>query len=111
TGPALPRRRMAAMGYDLSLHPGYFFPAATGGDYQHSKYTEILKDFRNDFMVFSGLSHPGMDAAGGHGADVAFLTGATGVGSAGFKNSISRDQLVASHIGLQTRFPYVSLSS
>lgn len=110
-GPTLPKMRMVAMCYGLSLHPEYFFPTDKGANYTPSKYLEILKDFRNDFTVFSGLSHPGMDAAGGHGADVAFLSGAPGVGAAGFRNSISLDQLVASKIGLQTRFPYISLSS
>jgi hypothetical protein len=49
--------------------------------------------------------------AGGHGADVAFLTGAQGVGRAGFRNTVSLDQLVARKIGAQTRYPYISLSS
>ncbi len=107
----LPRRRMVAMCYGLSLHPEYFFPAEKGKEYKLTPYLEVLKDFRNDFTVFSGLSHPDMEAAGGHGADIAFLTGARGVGRAGFRNSISLDQLVASKIGTQTRFPYISLSS
>src|SRR4051812_37727750 len=108
---SLPKRRMVAMCYGLSLHPDYFFPTETGRNYQLSRYLEILKDLRNDFTVFSGLWHPGMDSAGGHGADVAFLSGAPGVGKAGFRNTVSLDQLVASRIGLQTRLPYVSLSS
>jgi len=108
---AAPKMRMVAMCYGLSLYPEYFFPTDKGRDYQATPYLDVLKDFRNDYTVFSGLNHPGMDAAGGHGADVAFLTGAPGVGRAGFRNSISLDQLVANRIGLQTRFPYVSLSS
>lgn len=108
---ALPKRRMVAMCYGLSLHPDYFFPKDTGRDYKLSPYLEVLKDFRNDFTVFSGLSHPGMESAGGHGADIAFLTGIPGVGRAGFRNGISLDQLVARKIGPQTRFPYISLSS
>jgi hypothetical protein len=108
---ALPRRRMVAMCYGLSLHPDYFFPTDTGRNYKLSPYLEILKDYRNDFTVFSGLSNPGMESAGGHGADIAFLTGAPGVGRAGFRNTVSLDQLVASKIGTQTRYPYISLSS
>lgn len=107
----LPRRRLVAMCYGLSLHPEYFFPASAGRDYQASRYLEILKEFRNDYTVFSGLYHPGMESSGGHDADYGFLSGAPGVGRAGFRNTISIDQLVASKIGLQTRFPYVSLSS
>src|SRR3954454_8529363 len=107
----LPKKRMVAMCYGLSLFPDYFFPKDAGRDYQPSPYLDILKDFRNDFTVFSGLSNPGMDSAGGHGADVAFLTGAQGVGRAGFRNTVSLDQLVARRIGAETRFPYISLSS
>jgi hypothetical protein len=106
-----PKMRMVAMCYGLSLYPEYFFPEGSGRNYTPTPYLEILKDFRNDFTVFSGLNHPGMDAAGGHGADVAFLSGAPGVGRAGFRNSVSLDQLIAGHIGGQTRFPYISLSS
>jgi hypothetical protein len=111
SGPALPKRRMVALCYDLSLHPEYFFPTTTGKGYTPSKYLEVLKDFRDDFTVFSGLSNPGMESAGGHGADVAFLTGAQGVGRAGFRNTVSLDQLVARRVGGQTRYPYISLSS
>lgn len=107
----LPKMRMVCMCYGLSLYPEYFFPSDAGRSYTSTPYLDILKDFRNDFTVFSGLNHPGMDAAGGHGADVAFLSGAPGVGRAGFRNSISLDQLIAGHIGGQTRFPYISLSS
>jgi hypothetical protein len=107
----LPRRRMVAMCYGLSLHPDYFFPSEAGRDYKLTPYLEVLKDFRNDFTVFSGLSNSGMESAGGHGADIAFLTGAPGVGRAGFRNTVSLDQLVANKIGTQTRFPYISLSS
>jgi hypothetical protein len=102
---------MVAMCYGLSLHPDYFFPTDTGRDYKLTPYLEVLKDLRNDFTVFTGLSNPGMESAGGHGADIAFLTGAPGVGRAGFRNTVSLDQLVASKIGSQTRFPYISLSS
>jgi hypothetical protein len=111
SAPALPRRRLVCMCYGLSLHPQYFFPEQAGRDYQASRYLEILKDFRNDYTVFSGLYNPGMEAAGGHGADVSFLTGAPGVGTPVFKNTISIDQLIAEKIGLETRLPYLSLSS
>ena len=57
---------------------------------------------RNDFTVISGSSHPEVD--GGHSASVSWLTGAPHPGDAGFRNSISIDQLAARQIGLQTRF-------
>jgi hypothetical protein len=109
--PRMPRRRLVCVDYTLSLHTPDFFPAQSGRGYVPSPYLEILKEFRNEFTVFSGMAHPGMEASGGHGAMGSFLSGAPGIGSAGFRNSISMDQLVAEKVGLQTRFPSLVLSS
>jgi hypothetical protein len=98
---------MLCVDYDLSLYTPNFFPEEAGRNYRPTPYLEILKDLRNDFTVFSGLSHPGMEASGGHPCNLSFLTGATGVGRPAFKNSISLDQLVAEKIGLQTRLPCI----
>ena len=100
-------RRMIAINVDLGFMPEEFFPQGTGRDYQLSPYLKILQDFRDDFTVFSGLSHPEVD--GGHQADVSFLTGAPHPRSAGFKNTISLDQYAAQHIGHLTRFPTLNL--
>ena len=35
----------------------YFFPEKAGKDYELTPYLEVLKDFRDDFTVISGLSH------------------------------------------------------
>ena len=42
----------------LGLHPPFFFPEKAGKDYELSPYLEVFKDFRDDFTVISGLSHP-----------------------------------------------------
>ena len=42
----------------LGMHPEFFFPENAGRDYELSPYLEVVKDFRNDFTVISGLSHP-----------------------------------------------------
>jgi len=102
------RRRMLCVDYDLSLYTPDLFPQQSGRNYQLTPYLEVLKDFRDDFTVFSGLSHPGMEASGGHPCNLSFLTGAPGVGRPSFKNSISLDQLVAEKIGRETRLPYIS---
>jgi hypothetical protein len=68
----------------------------------------MLKEYRNDFTVFSGVSHPNVD--GGHPADVCFLTAAPHPGSSAFRNTISLDQHIAEHIGVLTRFPSLTLS-
>lgn len=101
---AAPKRRLVCMNLPLGLHPAYLYPKKTGRDYALTPYLEILKDFRKDFTLVSGLSHPGMSPGFAHQASASFLTGAPGAGRPGFKNSISMDQLAAEHVGDQTRF-------
>jgi hypothetical protein len=105
------KRRMLCVDYDLSLYTPSLFPKQSGRNYKLTPYLEILKDFRDDFTVFSGLSHPGMEASGGHPCNLSFLTGAPGVGRPSFKNTISLDQLVAEKIGLETRLPCIPFGS
>lgn len=100
-------RRMIAINCDLGFMPEEFFPTSTGRDYSLSPYLQELEPFRDQFTVFSGVSHPYVD--GGHQADVCFLTGAPNPRSAGFKNTISLDQYAGEHIGPQTRFRTLSL--
>eukprot|EP01031_Cornospumella_fuschlensis_P008219 gene8219-10138_t len=72
-------RRMLAVCNNLGLVPDQFFPTATGRGYALSPYLEMMKDHREDFTVFSGVSHPDVD--GGHPADICFLTAAPHPGS------------------------------
>src|SRR6185503_487229 len=83
-------RRMFGICNNLGLLPDQFFPKEGGRDYALSPYLEVLKEHRNDFTVFSGVSHPDVD--GGHPADNCFLTAAPHPGSAGFRNTISLDR-------------------
>ena len=101
-------RRMFAICNNLGLLPGSFFPTGAGREYAVSPYLETLKEHRNDFTVFSGVSHPNVD--GGHPSDVSFLTAAPHPASSSFRNSISLDQHVAEQIGVQTRFPSLTLA-
>src|SRR5262245_10600209 len=103
-------RRMLCICAPLGLHPAYFFPEKEGKDYEFTPYLDVLKDFRGDFTVISGLSHAGMSPGFAHQASASFLTGAQHAGRPGFKNSISLDQFAAEHIGGQTRFPSLALS-
>ena len=100
-------RRMLGICNNLGLLPEHFFPKDSGRDYTLSPYLEGLGEYRNDFTVFSGVSHPDVD--GGHPADVCFLTAAPHPGSAGFRNTISLDQYIAERIGHLTRFPSLTL--
>jgi hypothetical protein len=93
----------------LGLHPPYFFPEKPGMDYALSPYLKILGDYRSDFTVLSGLSHP--DVGPSHDSIYSFLTGAPHPElRAGFRNTISLDQVAANHIGGQTRFGSLALS-
>ena len=100
-------RRMLAICNNLGLVPEQFFPQATGRDYALSPYLELLRAHRNDFTVFSGVSHPDVD--GGHPADNCFLTAAPHPGRGGFRNTISLDQYIAERIGHLTRLPSLNL--
>lgn len=103
-------RRMVCICTPLGLHPTNFFPEQAGKDYALTPYLELIKDYRDDFTVISGLSHAGMSPGFAHQASVSFLTGVPGAGRPGFRNAISLDQFAADHIGSETRFPCLALS-
>ena len=102
-----PTRRMLLISNNLGVLPKPFFPTGAGRDYELSPYLTSLADFRNDFTVFSGLSHPGV--AGGHSTENCFLTAARGPTRSGFRNQISLDQFAAERLGQVTRFPTLNL--
>src|SRR4051812_34778001 len=66
TRPPAPRR-MLLISNNLGVLPKPFFPKSSGRDYELSPYLSALDEFRNDFTVFSGLSHPGVE--GGHSTE------------------------------------------
>ena len=101
-------RRMFAICNNLGLLKQHFFPTGAGRDYQPSEYLQLLQPHRNDFSVFTGVSHPNVD--GGHPADVCFLTAAPHPGSGSFRNTVSLDQHIAERIGTLTRFPSLTLA-
>jgi hypothetical protein len=101
-------RRMFGICNNLGLLPREFFPANAGRDYTPSPYLKILQEYRKDFTVFSGVSHPNVD--GGHPSDISFLTAAPHPASSSFRNTISLDQYIAERIGDQTRFPSLTLA-
>lgn len=100
-------RRMLLISNNLGVLPKPFFPATAGSDYELSPYLNTLAEFRDDFTVFSGLSHPGV--VGGHSTENCFLTAARGPTRSGFRNHISLDQFAAERLGPVTRFPTLNL--
>lgn len=104
--PAVPHR-MLVISNNLGVLPKPFFPKVSGRDYELSPYLRELESVRNDFTVFSGLSHPGV--IGGHSTENCFLTAARGPTRSGFRNQISLDQFAAQALGQQTRFATLNL--
>jgi hypothetical protein len=107
-GAKLPTpKRMLLISNNLGVLPKPFFPQGAGPDYELSPYLSALADFRGDFTVFSGLSHP--DVNGGHSTENCFLTAARGPTKSGFRNQISLDQFAAEKLSQVTRFPTLNL--
>jgi len=106
--PGAKPRRMFGICNNLGLLGDQFFPTGQGRDYVPSPYLKLLQEHRQDFSVFTGVSHPNVD--GGHPADICFLTAAPHPGSGTFRNTISLDQYIAKQIGILTRFPSVTLA-
>ena len=104
-----PPKRALFICNTLGFYPPAFYPKAPGPDYEPSDYLALLARNRNDFTVFSGLSHP--DHGGEHACEMTWLTAARNPGRDGFENSISVDQLAAEKLGSVTRFPSLYLSS
>lgn len=100
--------RLVLVGQPLGMYAPNFFPEKSGKDYVPSRYLKTLATHRDQFTVFSGMSHR---YAAGHFAEVGIFTGVAPefIRDKDIKNGISLDQEVASHIGNQTRFPSLNL--
>jgi hypothetical protein len=92
---------------NMGVIPANFFPERAGRDYDSTPYLDLLKGHRDQFTVFSGLSHP--DVGGAHTTEKSFLSGAPHPGRSTFKNTISIDQLAAEQTGNATRLPSLVL--
>jgi len=100
---------MVCLNADFGFFGPSFFPMQAGSDYETSEYLKIIDDFRNDFTVFSGISHP--DIGGDHHSGISFLSAAPGVKRAGFRNTVSMDYLASKHVGTATRFPLLAMKT
>jgi hypothetical protein len=104
-----PPRRMICINTTLGLHTPNLFPEKAGKDYVPTPYLEAIKEFRNEFTIFSGLSHPEVD--GGHTAERCFITAAPHPRADNFKNTISLDQFAIEKLVPDTRLTSLTLSS
>ncbi|MEL0118069.1 MAG: DUF1552 domain-containing protein [Opitutae bacterium] len=103
--------RFVAMNAGLGFHSPNFIPQSEGLDYEAPQYLRKLAKHRKDFTIFSGLSHPNSNGSNGHASELTWLTSAPRPGLAGFRNTISLDQLIARHVGAVTRFPSLTVGT
>ncbi len=103
--------RFVAMNASLGFHAPLLFPEKAGKSYAPTSYLKELEDHLKDLTLFSGLSHPSQNGNNGHASELTWLTSAQRPGLAGFKNTISLDQLIAKQIGVATRFPSLTLGA
>ena len=95
----------------LGLHPPLLWPKTPGRDYETTPYLDVLKDHREDFTLFSGLSHEDQTGRQPHDSEMTWLTSARKPGMGGFRNTISVDQVAAGRIGNVTRYPSITLGT
>ncbi|MGC4003060.1 MAG: DUF1552 domain-containing protein [Pirellulales bacterium] len=105
-----PQRFVAACA-TLGFHTPFLYPEKEGADYEAPAYLKLLDKNRKDYTVFSGLSHPEQQGNNGHASEMTWLTSAQRPGLAGFRNTVSIDQLIAEKIGIETRYPFLALST
>jgi len=91
----------------LGFYKPYFCPK-TRGDLTTSPYLKAIAK-KDKLTVFENLYHPGMETSN-HDSEKSFLTGAPRPEAPNFVNSISLDQVLAQHMGGETRFPFLPLS-
>ncbi len=102
------KRRMVAINIAFGFHAQNFNPTKAGRDYELSHYLEEIGEFRDEFTVITGTSHPSV--GGGHLAHKSFLSSAKNPTGAGFKNTISLDQFAAEQLGRETRLASLPLT-
>ena len=108
-----PPKRMVFLGFGWGVTNETWFPdkAKTGTDYELPQGLAALARHKRDFTVVQGCSNRFTNEA--HWGSTFWLTGANRYAEPGqsFHNSISADQVAATHIGRDTRFASLQLNS
>jgi hypothetical protein len=97
-------RRIVLINLGLGLYSSAFYPQQDGKDFEASEYLKILGEFRDDYTVISGLSHPGV--VGGHATESRIFNGTPSIRKMG----VSLDQYATKFLGKFTRFETLPLS-
>lgn len=103
------------VGMPLPADPAYkdwsWFPHGSGTEFTFSRCGEPFEPLRNDLTILSGFSHPSCRRVHGHCNADQFLTAAATATSGTYRNTISLDQVYAAHVGSQTRFSSIVMST
>ncbi len=87
----------------------HWFPHELGRDYKFTNSLESLAPYRDKISILGGLSHPRTRTMYSHSTGGYFLSGADPEAPGG--NSITADQMYANHIGSETRYPFITMST
>ena len=95
----------------LGFHTPHFMPATEGPGHETTPYLKLIEAHRGNYTLFSGLSHPEQSGNNGHASEMTWLTSARRPGLAGFRNTVSLDQVMARHLSGATRLPFLNLAN
>jgi hypothetical protein len=114
-GPA--PRRIAFCSIPNGVQQDNWWPTGGETDFQLNNTMKPLEPVKDRLQILGGLDHenatPGPDGGGDHArANATLLTGVRARKTAGsdIHLGVSIDQVIASHIGNQTRFPSLELT-
>jgi len=111
--PATPPKRAVFLGMGFGVTKETWYPDATdtGADYKLTKGLAPLARHKSDFTIVQGCSNQYSNEA--HWGSTFWLTGANrySVPGQNMANSISADQVVARHLGQDTRFSSIQLNA
>jgi len=110
-GASAPRqpKRFVGVSLSLGLHSPFLVPKDSGENYTPSPYLKSVQDIRDSFTVVSGTSHPGVK--GGHTAESSIFSACPRDNGSNTQNTVSVDQLMAKHLGHETRFPSIVMNT
>jgi hypothetical protein len=101
-------RRMVLIHRPLGTYHPHLVPAATGLQYETTRFLQKLEPHRGSFTVFSGMGHPGYPNS--HNTEPAIFTGVPEFHENDLHNTVSLDQVAARKVGAETRFPCLLLN-
>ncbi len=108
-GAGVGARRFVAVGNLLGFQQKHFFPETPGREFEQTPLLKPLAANRDQITVYRGLDH---GLRGGHFAVHTFLSGVLHHESKNRREgNVTIDQFIADEIGVQTRFPSLTVGS